>query len=114
MEEQEHMASVASQDASAPSVPNAHTPGPWEARGGTIFRQGQQALSVAIITKWQPEHKANARLIAAAPDLFELLREVRDACFYGEDDGIGVTEEPTIDADLFDRICTALAKARGQ
>jgi hypothetical protein len=58
----------------------AFTPGPWEVRGGTIFRVGQQALSVAIITKWQPEHKANARLIAAAPELFEALKQL-----YAED-----------------------------
>lgn len=59
--------------------------------------------------------RANANLIAAAPDLFGLLREVRDACLYPEDDDeIGITEEPTIDADLFGRICAALRKAEGR
>lgn len=45
-----------------------------------------------------------------------LVREVRDACLYDEDDGtIGVTSEPTIDSDLFDRLCAALraGKQRG-
>ena len=41
------------------------------------------------------------------------LIEVRDACLYAEDDGIGVTTEPTIDGDLFDRICGAINSSEG-
>lgn len=42
-------------------------------------------------------------------EAISLLREVRDACLFDDDDGqIGVTEEPTISADLFGRICECL------
>lgn len=47
--------------------------------------------------------------LADTSGLKALLLEVRDACLYAEDDGeIGVTSEPTIDSDLFDRICAAI------
>lgn len=38
----------------------------------------------------------------------EVLREVRDACLYEDDGFTGVTQEPHISEDLFDRICSAL------
>lgn len=61
-----------------------------------------------------PAGPANARLIASAPALLEALKEVHGACLYAEDDGvIGVTSEPTIDSDLFDRICAAIRQAEG-
>jgi hypothetical protein len=34
-----------------------------------------------------------------------LLEEVHQACLVGDDDGISVTEEPTITTELFGRIC---------
>ena len=51
-----------------------HTPGPWEMRGLTIFEPGKVALSIASITQHEPNARANARLIAAAPDILEALK----------------------------------------
>jgi len=65
----------------------AWTKGPWEAemfpttqgypiRGGTMpLRKGDRVLAVAMDQGSAPagESKANARLIAAAPDLYEAL-----------------------------------------
>lgn len=70
----------------------SHTPGPWEARGLTVFEPSKTALSVATATQHQPHAKANARLIAAAPDMLASLRAMVD--FHaGERDG----EYPDLD-----------------
>ena len=45
-------------------------------------------------------------------DLLALLTEVRDACLYEDDYFTGVTQEPHISEDLFDRICSAINAAR--
>ena len=71
-----------------------HTPGPWHAqcdpchydtlseiRGGSTERRNnlpqQLMVSVGGWASWQ-EQEANARLIAAAPDMLEALRFLRD------------------------------------
>ena len=48
---------------------SGHTPGPWEANGEIVYfgRAGGISLHKA------PSPEANARLIAAAPDLLEAL-----------------------------------------
>ena len=90
-----------------------HTPGPWEAEGRDIY--GADGFSVAefdgvfiareadgrlhpsaagqSIERPDDEVAANARLIAAAPDLLEALKRVRDldtrSLHVGYDDGPG-------------------------
>ena len=65
----------------------AHTRGPWEY--DETFRQivGPDSIAIADMTRWVsqfPELTANARLIAAAPDLLDIaIRAVeseRDMC----------------------------------
>jgi len=61
---------------------NKHTPGPWRVTktiGETpaIESDHDQHFSVAIVPRKGPEMHANARLIAAAPDLLEFAEEVR-------------------------------------
>jgi hypothetical protein len=64
-----------------------HTPGPWHYRRGdewshsvvthhgTLPDGSQNCWTVADINKMrEPEHEANARLIAAAPELLEALK----------------------------------------
>jgi hypothetical protein len=61
----------------------AHTPGPWEALGGTAVRtvradDGSGGYRIAFLygadaTPDREEREANARLIGAAPDLFAAL-----------------------------------------
>jgi hypothetical protein len=53
----------------------AFTPGPWELRGLTVFEVGKTGISVAVATQHETNAKANARLIAAAPELYEALTE---------------------------------------
>lgn len=86
----------------------AHTPGPWKAHlnvpttaieGHIIKADGHNAdcpiasLWVGGGTEGKPTQVANARLIAAAPSLYEACRDVREALgtmtssqfAYGED-----------------------------
>lgn len=59
-----------------------HTPGPWRPNGNTVEIANGMALRVATCTpigtgyasKGREESRANARLIAAAPDLLEELK----------------------------------------
>lgn len=52
-----------------------HTPGPWTAKTKTTrFAVTSQHLTVAHVIGLDAAAKADARLIAAAPDLLEVLR----------------------------------------
>lgn len=53
-----------------------------------------------------PDRKANARLIAAAPDLLEALRDLCDHQFYGE-----ISDSEIV---LWDAARAAIAKAEGK
>ena len=96
-----------------------HTPGPWETVGAKyIWKTGDVGGAVAIIAepecessndfrpvriaseRWE-EAMANARLIAAAPELLEALKELRD--FYTDNFGL-----PAAKANA------AIAKAEGR
>ncbi len=62
-----------------------HTPGPWALDDESIYApDGEGWKQVAEIPNWRtnpgevltPEDNANARLIAAAPDLLEALKAI--------------------------------------
>jgi hypothetical protein len=60
-------------------VTGAHTPGPWDAFGPIIHRNGRhiahvEATGIGDGERGTPEQRANARLIAAAPDLLAALK----------------------------------------
>lgn len=68
-----------------------HTPGPWGVHGddGTLIgpSNGKQMIAGAkhshVVKEWAvslEEAQANARLIAAAPDMLAALREVVSSC----------------------------------
>jgi len=116
------------QAASQPSVPteghraavvSGSTRGPWLHRLSVLSDRYEVALDLdgpplaVVVDAPDPEEtRSNAVLIACAPVLLALLTEVREACLYPEDDGaVGVTQEPTIDEDLFARICAAVSTA---
>ena len=70
-----------------------HTPGPWRVgdAGGTVYTAQEHLApyreTVAYITRGFPteRHRANARLIAAAPDLLAALRAARfELAIYAE------------------------------
>lgn len=52
-----------------------HTPGPWCAVEGTVFKDyGDKAYPVASVEGWGEDTDHNARLIAAAPTMYEALQ----------------------------------------
>ncbi len=69
----------------------AHTPGPWkveETSSGPIYIEARDGRALATLAAWSsddmPGAAANARLMAAAPDLLEALRFlVLDVEHYG-------------------------------
>ncbi len=92
---------------------NKHTPGPWYAESGHEQRNGQLYWQVtdgndAIMQNqfcWcQGSQEANARLIAAAPDLLEALEMMRD----------NETIRAVCPSPIWATITAAIAKARGQ
>ncbi len=75
---------------------SSHTPGPWKVGNGDIFADGNETSDFddivicaigqsgggrsheyAVVKAHKPEGRANARLIAAAPELLEALKEIR-------------------------------------
>lgn len=77
-----------------------HTPGPWKLRRAKYksehdFIMTNESQNIAAwsfhdgvkSTKEKSEHIANARLIAAAPDLLKVLQELRESAdYWGEYD----------------------------
>lgn len=71
-----------------------HTPGPWRQNGSLITAQGDFGTTIASLpckcdavprfadaaARDFAERDANARLIAAAPDLLAALRQLRNSC----------------------------------
>jgi hypothetical protein len=57
---------------------NKHTPGPWHVEGRAI-NGGERDDMLALVNLAMPaaDAYANARLIAAAPELYEALRKLR-------------------------------------
>lgn len=69
-----------------------HTPGPWRVKEGTYFRnpdEGNNELvsylwvgagrigdEMPVLSKHLVENEANSRLIAAAPDLLQTLKDL--------------------------------------
>lgn len=97
-----------------------HTPGPWSLndRGYTyIISKPSDGYITRDVCRMDGstmaafDQKANAHLIAAAPDMLAALKEVREQCLFDDDHGIGVSEDVVIPAELFDRVCDAIAKA---
>lgn len=94
----------------------AHTPGPWMVLPETnTGREGQfciltengPRLDIASTYGWPDTPKeANARLIAAAPDMLTLLKEIAQT----------VTMHGKFDygTPLYDRTCDTITKAEGQ
>ena len=85
-----------------------HTPGPWHTAGeqGVQIRSAKDQIA-KVWTMRGNEWKANARLIAAAPDLLEALRAMVD--YFGP--------HPDVDNGLDETLTAAraaIAKATGE
>ena len=75
----------------------AHTPGPWavDGAGRHAIVRGADLTIVAVRHRLEGRtHEANARLIAAAPDMLALLREIvaDPLCQKGAPAGVGHLE----------------------
>ncbi len=91
---------------------NAHTRGPWTAHRGKktigIYEPTGVAVGYVHTSKYTEARKAaDAALIAAAPDLLKLLRDVMDVVEVVLDDS------PEMDAWL-DQARAAIAKVEGR
>ena len=83
---------------------SAYTPGPWQIADGEsrrvyLINHGRDAVGETVYT--DTRNPADARLIAAAPDLLACLLDVLDA-------------NGDLDVMDFDRYRAAIAKATGQ
>ncbi len=89
-----------------------HTPGPWEVDHDAIYCAGS-GDTIAEIDFARDEYSANARLIAASPDLLEALEAMVADC---------VALAESVDAGFWDaekhapviKARTAIAKAKGE
>jgi hypothetical protein len=98
-----------------------HTPGPWEvigpddqAYGDIIIRAGGRRIARlwqddAPVPEFNSEQWANARIQAAAPDLYDALREIQRLCA-----DIPLVERNPRFAEARRAALAALAKAEGR
>jgi hypothetical protein len=74
----------------------SHTPGPWIVRGpgqSVICENNEQGTFVALAHQAQMGRaRANARLIAAAPEMLAALKEILSALNHLEEYGPGSTD----------------------
>jgi hypothetical protein len=93
-----------------------HTPGPWDSHGEDEVMAGDWDKHVA--TAWNndkiepAEATANARLIAAAPDLLRCLKVLLEA-WEAVPPTVQVPEEINVD-EIWDNVRFAIAKAEGK
>lgn len=104
-----------------------HTPGPWFACGdgscGTLVRAGDIRTGRKVASTWVntspmsiPENEANARLIAASPDLLAALKRMVSQCERY------LNERPVSESDMLnpdyvspmEQSLAAIAKAEGR
>jgi len=89
-----------------------HTPGPWsiDGEGTNAMVRGADLTIVAVRHRLTGQtHEANARLIAAAPELLEALEDL----VYLAEAAMREVGEYDIEAELADARA-AIAKARGE
>ena len=57
-----------------------HTPGPWHDSGNPEYEiyKGNNPIA-SVIPSFTAEDEANARLIAASPEMYEVLQELADS-----------------------------------
>jgi hypothetical protein len=95
----------------------SHTPGPWEVNDRWYIGKPDTGTFAEVMccrgvkAEDEAQHEANARLIAAAPDLLQVLESIRDEM---EDYYDGAPDSPTLWMGLhIKRATEAIAKAEG-
>lgn len=85
--------------------PVTHTPGPWRVEGGLPWQPAVRAGGALIAeTRNRNDDGANARLIAAAPELLEALRNLLNYSEHSDDTS-------SLCVEVEDAARAALAKA---
>ena len=82
-----------------------HTPGPWIARMNCDVIAGER-LVANCMTGWLKEDRANARLIAAAPEMLDVLVELQESAQYWS--------EYDVPIGIVDRLNAVISKAKGE
>ena len=82
-----------------------YTPGPWIARMNCDVIAGER-LVADCMTGWLKEDRANARLIAAAPEMLEVLIELQESAQYWSEYGAPF--------NIVDRLNSVISKAKGE
>ena len=84
---------------------SAHTPGPWfiGASLGIHTNNGMPYIANVPTGRGDKQREANARLIAAAPDLLAVAEMISN----GPHDAEAI-------ADMLPLVCAAIAKAKGK
>lgn len=100
-----------------------HTPSPWkkeERLGATVVYSVACAVDVATVHQGYPhgklleERQANARLIAAAPDLLEALEACMEVAFYGPSFPVSSQDNRTWKDSIEVKCRAAVARAKGE
>ena len=93
-----------------------HTPGPWTySKGQGLYEQryvidSEPGRALAVCAGFEPRNEANARLIAAAPELLALMQDVLpilESMDHQREEG----DEPM---PLIDQVRATIAKATGK
>ena len=96
-----------------------HTPGPWFLRNGGAGSVGTEEQMVACCYGDDPECRvdermqANARLIAAAPEMFDALIKAEKVLLELEHMTGGGDDEINIESEIL-TVRAAIAKAKGE
>ena len=91
-----------------------HTPGPWSTFGPVKYQiyGGDPVRRIAVVDytagSETDEHNANANLIAAAPAMYEALREIVEAV------GSGEVIDYSSAGGWYIEACAVLAQAEGR
>ena len=83
-----------------------HTPGPWHSDGAMVY--GADENDVVAQVALCPECESNARLITAAPEMYEALKLIYNSTFL---DSRCVENQWTIASDAVE---AAISKAEGR
>jgi len=93
---------------------SAHTPGPWQVSNDNVVHNGEARVAKVLRHRgWESDDEANARLIAAAPEMLEALHGIlsqENAAVIGNG---GPWNDPVTRA-AFNAVRAAIAKAEGR
>lgn len=86
-----------------------HTPGPWRFTGTSVHSESTKTPICALSP--QRNSQADGWLIAAAPDLLDVLKTLLAVATHTQR---GSYDPPYVDSELEERVLAVIAKAEGQ